>query len=182
MPVQDPLQNSHVPTFAEGPEKQCESAGQACFRAKSPSLLEPTRLGLQFQTVGIGGVRSINNPTEGDATLPISSFEQKRVSKLLREYCDQRIPPHIRDEVQLGFRFEGNNVVLYERRPAWNRPGEWVEPSVAKFRFFVGRQGWALYWRDRNGRWKRYDLVAPSRQFEDLLEEVDADPTGIFWG
>jgi len=52
---------------------------------------------------------------------------------------------------------------------------------VARFRFFVGRQDWALYCRDRNGRVKPYDLVAPSRLFEDLLPEVDADPTVIFW-
>ncbi len=114
--------------------------------------------------------------------MPISSFEQKRVSKLLRQYCEDRVPAHVRDKLELRFRFEGNSIILHERRPAWNHPGEWVEPPVAKFRFFVGRQEWALYWRDRHQRWKSYDLIAPSLQFEELLAEVDADPTGIFWG
>ena len=113
--------------------------------------------------------------------MPISSFERRRVSKLLNGYCDQRVPLQIRNELELRFRFEGNSVVLYERRPAWNRLGEWTESAVAKFRYFVGRQEWVLYWRDRYGRWKQYDLIGPSRVFEDFLSEIDEDPTGIFW-
>ena len=114
--------------------------------------------------------------------MPISSFERKRVSKLLNSYCDQRIPRQIRDELELRFRFEGNSIILYERRPAWNRPGEWTESVVAKFRYFVGRHEWVLYCRERHERWKRYDLIGASRVFEDLLSEIDDDPTGIFWG
>ena len=114
--------------------------------------------------------------------MPISSFEQRRVSKILALYCDKRVPPHVRDQLELRFRFEGNSVVLYERRPSLARSGEWVEPEVAKFRFFVGRQEWVLYWQNRYLEWKRYDLIGPSRRFEDLLAEVNADPTAIFWG
>jgi hypothetical protein len=41
---------------------------------------------------------------------------------------------------------------------------------------------WTLYCADANGRWWLYDDVAPSRNVQDLLAEIDADPTGIFWG
>jgi hypothetical protein len=41
---------------------------------------------------------------------------------------------------------------------------------------------WTLYFRDRNLRFHRYDLAAPSGSVAELLAEVDADPTGIFWG
>ena len=43
-------------------------------------------------------------------------------------------------------------------------------------------QAWSLSWRDRNLRFHAYDLLAPSRRVEDLLAEIDRDPTGIFWG
>ncbi|MBI4321484.1 MAG: DUF3024 domain-containing protein [Chloroflexi bacterium] len=39
-----------------------------------------------------------------------------------------------------------------------------------------------LYWADRNGRWHLYDDREPSRDLADLLIEVNADPTGIFFG
>ena len=39
-----------------------------------------------------------------------------------------------------------------------------------------------LYAADRNSRWFEYWDFDPSRDFADLLAEVEADPTGIFWG
>jgi Protein of unknown function (DUF3024) len=41
---------------------------------------------------------------------------------------------------------------------------------------------WRLYWPDRNRRWHLMDDVAPAATPEPLLDELDADPTGIFWG
>ena len=104
----------------------------------------------------------------GVGALPISSFLKKRVSKLLAEYCDKRTPASISDQLELRFRPDGNSVVLYERRPHWKRPGEWTEGGVAKFRYFVGRQKWALYCRDRYERWHRYDLIDESVLFDDV--------------
>ncbi len=36
--------------------------------------------------------------------------------------------------------------------------------------------------RDRDQRWFEYDRIEPSVELADLLEEVNADPAGIFWG
>lgn len=41
---------------------------------------------------------------------------------------------------------------------------------------------WTLYWSDRNDRWHRYELIGPTADIRTLLDEVDQDPTGIFWG
>jgi hypothetical protein len=41
---------------------------------------------------------------------------------------------------------------------------------------------WTLYWSDRNGRWHLYDLIDPTDDVRVLLNEVDRDPTCIFWG
>jgi len=39
-----------------------------------------------------------------------------------------------------------------------------------------------LYWSDRNSRFHEYDLVEPTVNVEDLIAEIQADATGIFWG
>jgi hypothetical protein len=39
-----------------------------------------------------------------------------------------------------------------------------------------------LYWRDRNLKFHEYDLVEPTPDIQDLLDEIDRDPTSIFWG
>lgn len=58
----------------------------------------------------------------------------------------------------------------------------WVRLSVAQFRYDPDAKLWTLYCADRNGRWHIYDDVDPSPDLVPLIEEVEADPTGIFWG
>lgn len=52
---------------------------------------------------------------------------------------------------------------------------------VAQLRYSASTHHWSLYWADRNGRWHRYPGLQPGTVGE-MLEEIEADPTGIFWG
>jgi hypothetical protein len=38
-----------------------------------------------------------------------------------------------------------------------------------------------LYWADRNSRWHRYHDIDPGTA-DQLLDEINEDPTSIFWG
>jgi len=73
-------------------------------------------------------------------------------------------------------------VTISEKRPAFDNPSQWVDISVAQFRYHPAKNLWTLYCADRNSRWHMYDEVAPTKSLQTLLEEVDEDPTGIFWG
>ena len=39
-----------------------------------------------------------------------------------------------------------------------------------------------VVWRDRNLLFHAYDLVSATARIEELLAELDRDPTAIFWG
>lgn len=114
--------------------------------------------------------------------MALSAIQVAEVSDLLSRYSDARVPPGVREEIRLGFRINGNSVTLFETRPRFQRPEEWAESPVARFRYNKSQSEWALFWRDRNQRWHRYDLKRPSKRLQTLLNEVDRDPTGIFWG
>ncbi len=53
---------------------------------------------------------------------------------------------------------------------------------IARFRREPQGKLWTLYWRDRNARWYIFHPVKPSQSIEILLQEVDRDVTGIFYG
>ncbi len=55
-----------------------------------------------------------------------------------------------------------------------------VEPNV-QFRLDPSG-GWTLWLVDRNNRWHEYTDVRPGAGFEELLAEVETDPTAVFWG
>ena len=105
-----------------------------------------------------------------------------KTAEFLSAYCAMRCPAKFKDKVRLRFRFRGNSVALYEERPVFRSPGIWVDIVVAKFRFDPKSSLWTLYCADRNSRWHTSWVFEPSKDFSDLLAEVEADPTGIFWG
>jgi len=54
--------------------------------------------------------------------------------------------------------------------------------KIAQLRYDPEARQWSLYCRDRNERWWPYRDIPPSTSVDPLLAELDADPTGIFWG
>jgi Protein of unknown function (DUF3024) len=52
---------------------------------------------------------------------------------------------------------------------------------VAQLRYSANTHHGILYWADRNGHWHRYDDLEPG-PLDTVLNEIEADPTGIFWG
>lgn len=114
--------------------------------------------------------------------MPLSKFEIKRIEKIVSQYCENKVPPHVRDQLQITYKIIKNEVWIYEKRPIWNNPSQWQEIPVAKAQFTLKTKLWTLYWQDRNLRWHIYDRIEPSKQLEDIIKEIDNDPTGIFWG
>src|SRR5688500_7852369 len=57
-----------------------------------------------------------------------------------------------------------------------------TEMVIAKFVCSPKVGGWSLRWADRNSKWHQYDGFENRPHFRDLLREVEADPTGIFFG
>jgi ribosomal protein S17 len=115
-------------------------------------------------------------------TMPLSEFTKKLIETKLTKYCNQKIPIHARDQIKLIYKIIGNKVTVFETRPYSMNPSVWTETPLAQFRFDHETKKWVLYWMDRNSRWHLYDLVKPSADFEDMLKELDRDPTGTFWG
>jgi hypothetical protein len=100
----------------------------------------------------------------------------------VQAFCASRTPPHLRDELRLEVEVRGTEVTILEGRLPWNGGAdEWSRSPVANLRFESRTERWTLYWPDRNDRWRRYGDLEPA-SIERVLEEIDDDPTCIFWG
>jgi Protein of unknown function (DUF3024) len=113
----------------------------------------------------------------------MSSLPETDVARV-RRWCRDRVPAHIRDQVLIEADITERHVTIVECRPPWaaEMGTEWTRFPIARLRYTKYSSLWSLYWRDRNLRFHEYDRVPPSPRIEDLLAEVDRDPTAIFWG
>lgn len=111
------------------------------------------------------------------------AIERER-TKEVEAFCERRIPAELREQVRLECSVRGNAITILERRPPWREDfgPDWSSVKVAQLRFDPASQAWALYCSDANGRWHQYPDAQPSKDVRVLLNEIDADPTGIFWG
>jgi hypothetical protein len=102
----------------------------------------------------------------------------------IRRWADQRVPGRVRDELRIELDLGDRSVTIFECRPPLEPEemgSEWTRFPVARLLYTKSRNEWTLYWRDRNLEFHRYDRVAPTPDVGDLIEEVDRDPTCIFW-
>lgn len=102
----------------------------------------------------------------------------------VERWCRGRVPEQVRDQVRVEVDVADRHLTIVECRPPWlpEAGSEWTRLPVARLRYTKGTGQWSLYWRDRNLRFHLHDLVPVTAQVEDLLNEVERDPTGIFWG
>jgi hypothetical protein len=114
--------------------------------------------------------------------MAIPELTLRRVQKILDDYCEAKVPPHVRDKIQLLHRKRGNAIVLFERRRGWLDASQHMDMPVARFVYAPADNTWSLQWADRNDRWHLFQGCCGLSNFAELLEEVDADHAAIFWG
>jgi len=114
--------------------------------------------------------------------VPLPDTTRRSIDDMLNAFCAKRVPAHLHDQIRLDFQFRGDSVTLYEERPAYFNPRQWVKTVVAQFRYSSSSNTWTLYCADRNSRWHKYMDTEATPDFHSLLDEINEDPTGIFWG
>ena len=113
----------------------------------------------------------------------LSEFEKKKVDVIVGALiAKRRPPPHIRKEVDLGFRLQGQSVEIFEVRPVWTSNGETHELPIAKATFVKTQQIWKLYWQRRDLKWHGYEPLPEAHTLEEIVAEIDTDPYACFWG
>lgn len=110
--------------------------------------------------------------------MSLPEIELHRVNRLFSQYCEQRIPLDARDQIKLLYRIEGNKVILVESRPYYDDPAKWTEMPIAQFEYNESSKSWSLFGYNRNSRRVPYS----KGNLEKLLQYVNKDLTGIFWG
>ena len=116
--------------------------------------------------------------------MALSEFEKKRYEQIVKRYVDgRRPPPHIRPELDIGYRLKGQSVELFEIRPAWRgEPGEKIEHAIAKTTYVKTRGIWKVFWQRADLKWHRYEPNAEVQSLEDFLAIVERDEWGCFHG
>jgi hypothetical protein len=102
----------------------------------------------------------------------------------VRGWCEERVPVAMRDQVTVEVDVAPRHLTILECRPPWRDDAgqEWTRVPIARLRYTRSGGVWSLYWSDSDDRFHEYDAIEPSRDIDDLLDEIERDPTALFWG
>ncbi|MGD2143327.1 MAG: DUF3024 domain-containing protein [Anaerolineae bacterium] len=115
--------------------------------------------------------------------MAFSESELRKHEAVLDAFLEKRRPPeHLRDKLDVDYRIHRQSIVIFERRAAWNRPGETIETPVAKTTYVRTQNEWRVYWQRSDLKWHGYEPRPEVDSLLDFLKVVDTDEYGCFWG
>jgi hypothetical protein len=102
---------------------------------------------------------------------------------ILENYIDKKRPPlEMRNKLDLSYKIEGQSIVIFEIRPMWNNPEKTIESPIAKTTFIKSKNYWKLFWLRADLKWHSYQPTPIVKTLPKILEIVEEDKFGCFWG
>lgn len=108
----------------------------------------------------------------------------KDAVEIVQRWAHDNTPDEFRDRMRVEVEEtpRGLTIVECSLMPGVDGEVAWLRVPNARLAYASGRREWTLYFIDSNDKARRYPDFEPSTNIRDLLNEIDTDPTCIFWG
>lgn len=115
--------------------------------------------------------------------MALSPEQMQECLRAVGEFIEKRRPPpEIRSQLDFRAHIRNFTVDLVEVRPVWNNPQESRETPIARIRWVASQGVWRLYWMRQDLKWHAYPNLPETSSLAEALAEIDADPSGCFFG
>ena len=94
----------------------------------------------------------------------------------------RRPPIHLHNKMREVRRFAGQAIELFIVRPAFERPREFIEESIAKVRYVRTANVWTIFGKRADLQWHRYFPAPPADSLAEALRIIDEDLNGGCFG
>jgi hypothetical protein len=115
--------------------------------------------------------------------MAFNDIEKKKIERALESFlAKHRPPPHIRPDLDIGYRLSDQSVEILEIRPQWNDKSIIREQPVAKATYVKTQKLWKVYWQRADLKWHGYEPALTVPTIDKFLAVVAADEYGCFFG
>jgi hypothetical protein len=115
--------------------------------------------------------------------MSLSEFELKKVEYAAEAFLAVKRPlPHVRKQLDIGYRIQNQSIEIFEIRPHWQDDSVILEHPVAKATYVRTQKIWKIYWQRADLKWHSYEPLASVKSIEEFFDVVVDDPHCCFWG
>jgi len=114
--------------------------------------------------------------------MAFSELEIELIDNVVGGLCREMNCPEFKDELSIVYRVTKQDVIISEKRPAYQRPKKYIETPAAKLKYIRSKNEWRLFWMRGDLKWYAYNPKNNSVKLKDLVAEIRSDPYACFWG
>lgn len=115
--------------------------------------------------------------------MAIDSLKTLEVIEIMENFLSRRRPPeHIRSQLDLGYKIQGQSIILFEIRPQWNKPEVIREIPLAKTTYVKAKNYWKVFWMRADLKWHSYSPLPTVNGLQEFTKLVDEDEYHCFFG
>jgi hypothetical protein len=92
-----------------------------------------------------------------------------------------RPPVEVRKQLDFGYTYENNAVLLLEIRPNFINEDEIMQRPIAKIKFVKSKNIWKLYWMRGNLTWLEY-TKSNFTTIQKAFKVIEKDEDACFFG
>jgi len=105
------------------------------------------------------------------------------IKNVLDKYLNGIRPPEeIRSKLDIAYKIDDQDVIIYEIRPRYDNPEIKIESDIAKTTYIKSKGIWKIFWKRADLKWHSYGPNPTVKTIKDFVDLVDEDKYGCFWG
>ena len=115
--------------------------------------------------------------------MPVDNLHTLDIIEVMEGFLQRARPPeNIRPQLDIGYKIEGQSIIIHEIHPFWDDPSKIIEPKIAKATFVKAKNHWKVFWLRANLKWDAYKPKPIVRDLKEFVNLVEEDKLGCFWG
>jgi hypothetical protein len=115
--------------------------------------------------------------------MAVDNLQVLDIIKVMEAFLERKRPPqHIRPKLDIGYRIEGQSIIIHTIRTFWNDATQIQQSDVAKATFVKSKTHWKIFWLRANLKWDVYDPKPTVQTLNDFVKLVEEDKYACFWG
>ena len=124
-----------------------------------------------------------SNESHKENPMAFKESETKQIDWIMQKFWYKNRPPeHARHQVDLSYEINNQAVEIFLLRAFWRDPSQTVREPIVKSTYVKKSGKWKIYWQRADMRWHLYEPYPEAVDLETVLQVVEEDPYGCFWG
>jgi hypothetical protein len=114
--------------------------------------------------------------------MALHDLQIRQIKNTVGVLCEKKTMPEFKDQLTFDFEIKNQSVIIQEIRPYWQDASQTIYHDIAKLTYVKTSEEWILFWKRASGKWQKYEPAEQKHKLEELVQEIESDKHGCFFG